>query len=85
FYHDENQKEAALKKIARLESEHVFDAPIVTQVEPFKAFYRAEEYHQHYFRKNPDKPYCRLVVSPKVAKLRHTFASRLKTAPPSVS
>ena len=54
------------------------DAPIVTQVVPLQAFYRAEDYHQGYFRGNPGQPYCQAVVSPKVAKFRKQFTSKLK-------
>jgi peptide-methionine (S)-S-oxide reductase len=50
----------------------------VTEVRPAGAFYRAEDYHQEYFRNNPDRPYCAYVVGPKVRKFREKFASRLK-------
>ena len=45
--------------------------PIVTEIVPLKEFYPAEEYHQHYFAKNPNAGYCRVVIKPKVAKLQH--------------
>jgi len=64
--------------IHELEASGVWDDPIVTEVTPFTAFYRAEEYHQDYFRKNPDAGYCRAVVAPKVAKFRKQFHERLK-------
>jgi peptide-methionine (S)-S-oxide reductase len=78
FYHSPRQKEVAEETIARLNADGVWDAPIVTQVVPLEAFYRAEEYHQGYFRGNPVQPYCRGVVAPKVAKFRKNFADRLK-------
>jgi peptide-methionine (S)-S-oxide reductase len=53
-------------------------SPIVTQVEPFKAFYKAEDYHQEYFKKNPQQPYCRVVIAPKIAKLRAHYLQKLK-------
>ncbi|MNT86663.1 Peptide methionine sulfoxide reductase MsrA [compost metagenome] len=64
--------------IAELGAEGLFDAPIVTQVEPLDVFYPAEEYHQDYFARNPYQPYCMAVVAPKVAKFRQHFLERLK-------
>jgi peptide-methionine (S)-S-oxide reductase len=55
-----------------------FGKPLTTQVEPLHAFWPAEAYHQDYFAKNPDQPYCAFVVAPKVEKLRHAFMDRLK-------
>ena len=52
--------------------------PIVTEVVPLTAFYKAEDYHQGYYRGNPAQPYCSLVVGPKVAKARKAFAEKLK-------
>jgi peptide-methionine (S)-S-oxide reductase len=79
FYHSPEQKETAEKLIAEFTAEKVFGQPIVTQMAPLDTFYRAEDYHQGYFRANPTKPYCRAVVAPKVAKLRKQFLSKLKT------
>ena len=78
FYHSPEQKEIAQRRIAELNAAGVWDAPIVTEVVPFTAFHRAEDYHQGYFRQNPYQPYCQAVVSPKVAKFRKQFAARLK-------
>ncbi len=78
FYHTPRQKEIAERRIAELNAAGVWDAPIVTEVAPFQAFYKAEDYHQGYFRANPSQPYCQAVVSPKVAKFRKRFADRLK-------
>ena len=77
FYHDEAQREAAEAVIAELEAEGVFDRPIVTEVKPLEAFYPAEDYHQDYFRQNPQAPYCQAVIAPKVAKLRRQYLDRL--------
>ena len=56
----------------------MFDDAIVTKVEPLQAFYAAEEYHQGYYRRNPNQPYCRAVIAPKVAKLRSKYLEKLK-------
>lgn len=79
FFHTSAQKEAVEKKIAELNSAHIWNAPIVTEIAPFQAFYRAEDYHQNYFEGNPRRPYCQVVISPKVAKFRKQFAARLKS------
>lgn len=78
FYHSPEQKDIARAMIAELNASKVFDHSIVTEVTAFDKFYPAEEYHQEYFRKNPNQPYCQVVVSPKVAKLRRNFAAKLK-------
>ena len=78
FYHSDAQRAAAREVIAELEREQVYDRPIVTQLEPLDAFYPAEAYHQTYFRRNPDQPYCQAIIAPKVAKLRRAYLDRLK-------
>ncbi len=60
------------------EMANVWDAPIVTAVEPASTWYKAEDYHQDYFRQHPLQGYCAFVVAPKVAKFKKTFANRLK-------
>jgi peptide-methionine (S)-S-oxide reductase len=78
FYQTEEQKATAEKVIADLEKEGIWAAPIVTQVEPLKVFYKAETYHKDYFKKHPNQPYCRQVIAPKLAKLQHRFLTKLK-------
>jgi peptide-methionine (S)-S-oxide reductase len=78
FYHTPEQKEAAEKKISELNAAQIWDAPIVTEIAPFKEFYRSEDYHQYYFESNPTQPYCQVVISPKLAKFRKQFVERLK-------
>jgi peptide-methionine (S)-S-oxide reductase len=78
FYHDEEQKRVAEEVISELEAEGVWDDPIVTEVTPVDTFYKAEEYHQGYYRNNEYQPYCQVVISPKVAKFRSKYLSRLK-------
>ena len=79
FYHSPEQKKTAEELIAALAAEQVWPNPIVTEVVPFEKFYKAEDYHQGYFRANPSQPYCMAVVAPKVVKLRKKFTERLKT------
>jgi peptide-methionine (S)-S-oxide reductase len=78
FYHTEEQKRVAEERIAELNAAKIWDAPIVTEVVPFRAFYKAEDYHQGYFRSNPGQSYCQAIVAPKVAKFRKQFTARLK-------
>jgi peptide-methionine (S)-S-oxide reductase len=78
FFHSPGQKRLAEEKIATLSTSGAWPAPLVTQVVPFEAFYRAEDYHQGYFRANPAQGYCQVVVAPKVAKFRSHFAAKLK-------
>jgi peptide-methionine (S)-S-oxide reductase len=79
FYHDPGQKEIAQALIAELDAQGIWDAPIVTQVQPLPVFYRAESYHQDYYRQNPYQGYCQVVISPKLAKLRSHHADLLRT------
>ena len=80
FYHSPEQKAEAEQVIQELESAGTFGARIVTQVAPADTFYPAEEYHQDYYRQNPEKAYCRAMITPKVAKLRLKYADRLAGA-----
>ena len=78
FYHSPDQKQVAEAKIAELTAAELFDRPIVTEVTTAGPFYKAEEYHQGYYRANPEQGYCQFVVAPKVAKFRKHFFDRLK-------
>ena len=78
FYHDAAQKAVAEQVIARLTAECLWPNPIVTEVAPFDAFYIAEAYHQQYYRKNANQPYCQIVIAPKVTKFRKAYAYLLK-------
>ncbi|MFO0985147.1 MAG: peptide-methionine (S)-S-oxide reductase MsrA [Planctomycetota bacterium] len=78
FYHDARQKELAERAKRELDAAHAFPRPIVTEIAPFEKFYRAEDYHQNYFNDNGSQPYCRLVIAPKVDKLKQVFAQKLK-------
>jgi peptide-methionine (S)-S-oxide reductase len=78
FYHTDQQRQTAQQCIDELNAAHIWDRPIVTEVVPAPTFYKAEEYHQHYFQNNPRQGYCQAVVAPKVAKLRKHFAALLR-------
>ena len=78
FTHNETQEKVAEEVIAELNDAGIWDDPIVTEVVPLEAFYPAEDYHQEYFRRNPNQGYCRVVIAPKVAKFRKQYLDRLK-------
>lgn len=73
FYHNNIQKKIALEIIEEFDNAGKYPAPIVTQVESFKAFFKAEDYHRNYFKRNPEKAYCKLVIEPKIAKLHKSM------------
>ncbi len=77
FYKNEEQKKAAESIIAELNKE-VFNNKIVTTLEPFKAFYKAKDYHQNYYANNKEQPYCQMVIQPKLEKFEKVFKDRLK-------
>jgi len=77
FTHDDAQKKTAEEVKAALEAAKAFDRPIVTEITPYKAFYKAEDYHQGYYDANPRAGYCRVVIAPKLEKLEKVFADRL--------
>jgi peptide-methionine (S)-S-oxide reductase len=74
FYHDDGQRSIAEELIGELKTE----IPVVTIVEAAGVFYKAEDYHQDYFRNHPYQPYCTFVVAPKVKKFREKFAAQLR-------
>lgn len=80
FVLNDVQRAEAERVIAELTANEVFDAPIVTAVEPAKTFWKAEGYHQNYFANNSRQPYCLFAVAPKVAKVRAKYAQRVKRA-----
>ncbi len=86
LYHSPEQRSAALRIKQRLEHSGQFSAPIVTEIVPFEAFYPAEDYHQNYFRQNPNQPYCQAVIAPKLQKFQKRFSQKLQptdSQPPS--
>lgn len=79
LYHDDEQRAAAEAIIKELDASGTWADPIVTHVKPLDVFYPAEDYHNEYFRRNPNQGYCRLVIAPKVAGFQERFADMLKT------
>lgn len=78
FYHDQSQKEISEKIIEEMALAKMFEETIVTQINAIDTFYSGEDYHQDYVNNNPENQYCQAVVSPKLAKFRQTFVSKLK-------
>lgn len=78
FYHDAEQEAVAHQTISALAADGVWNAPIVTEVVALEQFYAAEDYHQKYFKRNPNQGYCQVVVAPKVAKFRKQYFERLR-------
>lgn len=81
YYHSPEQKETAEALIKDLNAQKIWNSPIVTEVEALKDFYIAEDYHQEYFARNQNQPYCQAVVAPKVAKFRKHYLELLKKQP----
>lgn len=74
----EEQKHLAQSALATLKTSNEFRSPIVTEIQPLDAFYTAEEYHQRYYERNEDQPYCQVVITPKVQKLLQKYGDLLK-------
>ncbi len=83
LFHGPEQETASRAVIERLDAEGVFQNSIVTELEPYQAFYEAEDYHQDYYDKNPNAGYCMAVIAPKMQKLRKHYGERLKEQAPS--
>ena len=75
LYTDEETKEAAKSALEKAQSE--WKDQIVTTIEPLQNYYKAEEYHQDYYRQNPMQGYCMAVIPPKLAKLKEKFGKNL--------
>jgi peptide-methionine (S)-S-oxide reductase len=78
FWHNEEQRRLAEHSKQRLETASVFANPIVTEIVPFTAFYRAEAYHQHFFAEHSRQPYCQFVIRPEIEKMKELFKDKLK-------
>ncbi|AGH80832.1 peptide methionine sulfoxide reductase [Psychromonas sp. CNPT3] len=78
FFHDLEQQKIANAFILQLQTDKVFDAPIVTEVTAFLDFYLAEDHHQGYFLRNPEQLYCTAVIAPKFNRFKERFKAQLK-------
>jgi len=76
--HNKTQHHAAEAAIAAINQSKHYTQPVVTQIQPLERFYAAEAYHQNYFKNNPNKAYCQLVVKPKVDKVQEAYKPLLK-------
>jgi peptide-methionine (S)-S-oxide reductase len=77
FFHSDRQREESEYMIYSLRKSKVWTDPIVTEVKPFEIFYQAEEYHQNYYQRNANQPYCSAVISPKLYKLHQKFSHKV--------
>jgi len=78
FYHSGEQQEIALRIITEINASDMYNSVVVTEVTEESEFFTGEDFHQNYFNNNAETPYCQAVVSPKLAKFRKTFVSKLK-------
>lgn len=78
YYHSPEQQTIAENLIKELNELRLWDAPIVTEVTPIGDYYPAEDYHQEYYKNNPNQGYCQMVVAPKVSKFRAKFLQKLR-------
>lgn len=79
FYHTPEQQAVATAVMQQIDASGLWSAPLVTALVPFSTFYRAEEGHQDYYARNDNQPYCQMVISPKLNKLRARYGARLKS------
>ena len=77
LYNSQEQKVIAEEVISELTAARIWDAPIVTELSPAPVYFKAEDYHQNYFRQHPLQGYCAFVVAPKVAKFRKVFVDQV--------
>jgi peptide-methionine (S)-S-oxide reductase len=82
LYHSEQQRAIAEKSKRDTDASGLWPNPIVTEISPFTTFYKAEDYHQNFYRDNPYQPYCRAIIDPKITKLRKEFREKLKQTSP---
>jgi peptide-methionine (S)-S-oxide reductase len=78
FYHNAEQKQKATYYITKLNIAKAYKSKIVTQIVPYTAFYKAEDYHQNYFNQNSSQPYCKYVIQPELDKFKKVFKDKLK-------
>lgn len=78
FYHNKKQKRIAFKSRRKVEHSDLWEDPIVTDIAPIHNYYRAEDYHQNYYKNHPNGAYCSVIIAPKIAKLKKNFPNLLK-------
>lgn len=78
FTHSDAQRRTAEQVKKETDAAKVWDDPIVTEISPFTGFYKAENYHQNYYNQNQYKPYCMMVINPKLSKFKKEFSGKLK-------
>lgn len=78
FFHDDIQKEIAMKVMKKISEEQAYDHPLVTEIVPFTRFYQAEDYHKNYFDQNDTAPYCNIIIGPKIHKLLNVYREDVK-------
>ncbi|MCP4094705.1 MAG: peptide-methionine (S)-S-oxide reductase MsrA [Planctomycetaceae bacterium] len=78
FFHNDSQREKATTYKKKLNETKAFSRPVVTEISQATKFYVAEDYHQNYFERNSGNPYCRMLIPPKLEKLKAVFGDQLK-------
>lgn len=78
FYHTDEQKQIAEKSKQHMENSRVYNSKIVTDIKPFTSFFKAEEYHQNYYDRNQEYPYCTFIINPKIKKLLEKYNQEVK-------
>jgi len=78
FYHSDSQKTTAEEIKKKLNNAGIWNSPIVTAIEPFVVFFKAEDYHQDYYTNNKNQPYCRMTITPKIEKFEKIFKDYMK-------
>jgi peptide-methionine (S)-S-oxide reductase len=82
LYHSEQQRAIAEQSKRDTDASGLWPSPIVTEISPFTTFYKAEDYHQNFYRDNPYQPYCLAIIDPKISKLRKELREKLKNTSP---
>ena len=78
FYHNDEQKRIAERSLEKTDNSDLWDDPIVTEISPLENYYKAENYHQNYYKNNPNAGYCQVVIAPKIKKFKREFSHLLK-------
>ena len=79
LYENEEQRSTAKTVIREFNEKKIWPDPIVTEIKEYEKFYEAEDYHKDYYDKNKMQPYCRIVINPKLSKLREKFSGKMKS------